>query len=170
MTAPAPALSSLRVFRLPGRSAETTRRVVAALARLYGSHPLMRYVAVHHVGAHSTMPQLEQARRVHRWVQRRFRFVLEAGEQVQTPARTILWGYGDCDDLSALVAALLTALRIEWRLMLLAYDWPGSPPQPFHIWVQARLDGRWVDLETSDPTARFGEPPVAVMRRRRVSF
>ncbi len=166
---PPPALSSLRVVRLPGRSPEFTRRIVAALGRLYGNHPLMRYIAVHHVGADSTLPAVEQARRVHRWVRDHHRFVLEAGEQVQTPARTIIWGYGDCDDLSALVAALLTALRIEWRAMLLAYATPTGP-KPFHIWIQAMIDGRWVDMEVSDPTARFGEAPAAIMARRRVAF
>lgn len=157
---------SFRYWRLPGMDAERTRSLVAHLARAYGRHPLMRRFVVHRVLTPARVHPRDTAgtvRAIHCWIRDRIRFQNEAGEQILTPARVLIWGFGDCDDRSGLAAAMLEAVGIRWRLVLLA-----RAGTPFHIWPQALVQGRWLDLETSDDRARLGESPEALMKRTAV--
>jgi transglutaminase-like putative cysteine protease len=52
-----------------------------------------------------------------RWVQGLY-YVNEPGERLQDPLYTVQVGYGDCDDLAMLLAALAESLRIPWRYVL----------------------------------------------------
>jgi hypothetical protein len=45
-------------------------------------------------------------------------YVNEPGERLQDPLYTVQVGYGDCDDLAMLLAALCESLRIPWRFVL----------------------------------------------------
>lgn len=158
---------TFRYWRLPFKHPELTRRLVAHVARVYGGHPLMRRFVVLNVlrpAGIGARDDLAAARAICEWVRDRVQFVNEAGESVLTPARVLLWRYGDCDDRSGLVAAMCESIRLPWRLVLLARR-VGERRVPFHIWPQARVGGRWYDLETSHPAGRFGEHPVAMMRR-----
>ena len=162
-------MSTFRFWSVPKKGPEQTRRLVEELARIQGHHPTMRYAAVKlMLEPYGVDPrdQVGAVRAIHAWVRDHVRFVDEPGESILTPARVLLWRYGDCDDRSCLVAALLEAIRIPWRLMLLARR-VGGRLAPFHIWPQAFAAGRWVDVETSDRRAEFGEHPAALMRRLR---
>ena len=167
-------MSAFRFWRLPYRNAEATRRLVDLVARVYGHHPRMRQFVAHQVLEPARVPHrddLAAARAIHAWVTKNIRFLNEAGEQVLTPARVLNMRYGDCDDRSGLVAAMLTSIRIPFRLMLLGRRRPApdgaSRLVPFHIWPQAIIRGRVFDLETCHPKARFGEHPRDLMRRMR---
>lgn len=158
---------NFRFWRIPNRGAIHTRELVRQVAKTYGAHPLMRKYVVHQVlGPAGVVPrdQLGMARAIHGWVRDRIAFVNEAGESVLTPGRVLLWRYGDCDDRTGLVAAMLEAVRIPWRLQLLCRRRRGRLV-PFHIWPQARIAGRWHDLETSHSRSRFAEHPANLMRR-----
>lgn len=153
-------------WRIPGMDARRTRTLVHDLAVAYGRHPLMRRFVVHQVLVPAKVhPRdvLGTVRAVHQWVRDHVRFQNEPEEQVLTPARVLLWRFGDCDDRSGLVAAMLEAVGIPWRLVLLTRH-----QVPFHIWPQASVKGHWVDLETSDDRARLGETPEHLMRRTAV--
>lgn len=161
-------IDGYRAIEVPGRDAEQTRSLVEWGARLYGSRPLMRYFTVRHVIEPARVGErdtLGQVRAVFEWVRDRIRFSNEAGEQVLLPDRVLLWRFGDCDDKTCLVAAMLESIRIPWRTALLARN-----GVPFHILPQANVDGRWYDLEVSDQRARFGEDPRDLMRRVAVSL
>lgn len=158
-------MSSFVFWRIPGMSAHRTRRLVHDLAVAYGRHPLMRRFVVHEVLEPARVhprDTLGTVRAIHRWVTTRVRFQHEPGEQVLTPGRVLAWRFGDCDDRSGLVAAMLEAVGIRWRLVLLTRG-----GVPFHIWPQAFV-GRWIDIETSDDRARLGEAPEALMKRTAV--
>ena len=60
---------------------------------------------------------LAQAALLLKWVQGLY-YVNEPGERLQDPLYTVQVGYGDCDDLAMLLAALCESLRIPWRLTL----------------------------------------------------
>lgn len=151
-----------RYWRFPGSDPWRTAALVDEVARLYGGKPLMRAITVRILDEAGAPPRDDEAaaRAIHAWVRDRVRFVLEAGEQVLTPARVLLWGFGDCDDRSGLVAALLHAIRIPFRLVLLC----RRSGTPYHIWPQALVGGRWVHLETSSPRARFDQHPRDLAR------
>lgn len=153
---------TFRAWALPGKHPARTKRLIEQLARLYGGHPLMRWIVVRHILQPAGVPARDHeraARAIHAWVRDEIRFELEAGEQVLTPARVIRWLFGDCDDRAGLVAACLESLRIPWRLQMELWADGG------HIWPEAHVGGRWTPLETSDRRARFGEHPRALIRR-----
>lgn len=161
-----------RLSRIAGIDAEQTRRIVAQLAEDYGRHPGMRYILAQHIlrpaGVRTREPE-PRARAIHAWVRDRTWFTPEAGEQIESPARSLAWRFADCDGFTALIGALLVAATIPWRPMLLARD-EGDRLRPFHIWPQAHIGGRWVDLEACEPSARFGEHPIDVMARLRLTL
>lgn len=159
---------SYQHFALSGIDADRTRALVGELAEVYGAHPLMRAFVVQQVLAPARVPpynDLAAVAAIHRWVRDEVRFVREAGEQVLTPARVLIWRFGDCDDRSGLVAAMLQSIDIKWRLELLARG-----GVPFHIWPQALVGGRWIEVETSHPRAKLHEHPAALMHRLTVSL
>ena len=55
---------------------------------------------------------------------------------------------GDCDDKAILLAALLGSIGFE-HVRFVAAAW--SPDQFSHVWTQVFLNGRWVDLEPTEP-------------------
>ncbi len=152
----------MRVWRIDSRSAAQTQAIVEHLARLYGGLPQMRDCvgALLHRQRVAPRDDTGVARAIWAWVTHRVRFLNEAGEIVQTPAKTMMALFGDCDDRTSLLCAMLESVRIPWRTRLLSKN-----GVPYHIWPQALVGGRWVDLETSDERARFGEHPDALMRR-----
>ena len=158
---------AFRCWRLKGKDPELTRRLVAAVARVYGAHPLMRHLVVEHVLRPARAHPRDDAakvRAIQEWVRDNIRFENESGEQVLTPGRVLIWRFGDCDDRAGLVVAMLESIRIPWRLELLSRK-VGAQMVPFHIWPLALVDGRWVHLETSDSRARCGEHPADLMQR-----
>lgn len=58
-----------------------------------------------------------QAKALLRWVQENVYFVNEPGERIQDPIRTLKVRYGDCDDMSILLAALFESLNLPWRFV-----------------------------------------------------
>jgi hypothetical protein len=52
------------------------------------------------------------------FVQDRIFYVNEPGERLQDPTYTLRVGYGDCDDMALLLAALCESLRLPWRFVI----------------------------------------------------
>ncbi len=68
---------------------------------------------------------------------------------------------GDCEDLSALLMAVLYLLGFESRIV-----WIDQPGQAYnHVSLQVRLSDQWVWAEPSLEGAYLGEHPYAAMRR-----
>ena len=154
-------------FTLAGVDAVQTQRIVEELAEWYGNSPLMRLATVDLVlrpaGIHER-DKVGAVAAVYRFVRDEVRFTEEAGEQVLSPGRTLAWRYGDCDDKTALVCAMLESIRVRWKTALLG-RLAGDGFRPFHILPYAFVQGVWVPLEVSDRRARPGEDPRDLMRR-----
>lgn len=162
-------MSTYCAWSLDGMNPYRTRALVALVARVYGRHPRMRAHVARVLDAAGAPPHnnVAAALAIFEWVRDNIRFLLEQGEQVLTPGRVLQWGFGDCDDRSGLVCAMLESIRIPWRLMLLARKLDDGRLRPYHIWPQALVAGQWVNLETSDRAALFGEHPTALTRKVR---
>lgn len=84
-----------------------------------------------------------------RYCRDRIRYVRDiySVEVLQTPDITVQVGGGDCDDKSILLAALLASIGHRARFIAIAF----LPGQYSHVWVQAFIDGEWLDLEPTEP-------------------
>ena len=59
------------------------------------------------------------------WVQQHITYVNEGEETFQTPLATLRQGYGDCDDLTTLIASLVESLGIPCELVAVAWAEPS---------------------------------------------
>lgn len=109
------------------------------------------------------LPQKDYRReleRVHAYVRDHIRYVKDVNgvETLQSPEQTLYMGQGDCDDKSILAASLLEAIGFSTRFRAI-----GFRPKCFsHVLVEAKLDGKWIPVETTEPVALGWQPLGAV--------
>lgn len=85
--------------------------------------------------------QRGQALALGEWVQGQIRYVAEMPETFQTPVTTIAEGYGDCDDMTTLIASLCESIGIGTELVGL--EWKTTNPQTlgeYLKWLGFRSD------------------------------
>lgn len=101
--------------------------------------------------------------RIFSWVRDSIRYTRDVRgvETVQTPAKTLDYRQGDCDDQVTLLAALLESVGIQSRFKAV-----GFRPNHFqHVYLEARDNGNWIALDPTEQVPVGWEPPnpVAVM-------
>lgn len=167
------------IFRFAAETVETTvagdevaqRRVtfdsqedqIAFLRQLVNeSHPLASIRArardiVFRVHNSPQRNQVAYAIAIGRWVQENIQYVNESPEVFQVPTATIAMGYGDCDDMVTVVAALLEAIGIESEIV--GMEWAAGGGRAFqHIFARAVIPAAGgqklrIPLDTSLPIA-----------------
>lgn len=90
------------------------------------------------------------AEAVYQWMKTNIQYIRDPHgiELIQSPLKTIEYGYGDCDDQSILAASLLSSLGIPSRFKVVKAN-PSNPDGYSHVYVQY-FDGRsWKGF---DPT------------------
>jgi len=94
-----------------------------------------------------------EAKKLTEFVRDNIRYVkdIDGVETVHKPAALLQVGAGDCDDKAVLLAALLLSIGHTPQFIAVSFD----PEQYCHVWVQDYLNGKWVDLETTEPL-QFG--------------
>lgn len=77
----------------------------------------------------------------------------EEGDIPRTPLETLLAGGGDCEDLSILMASLLKAAPVDWKVELVLMDSNNlqSPINANHMIVSVEYGGRRRLIETTNP-------------------
>jgi len=89
-----------------------------------------------------------------KWVQANIRYVRENPEVFQLPTATIAIGYGDCDDMTTVVASLLEAVGIDSEIVGMEWDHPSGRAFQ-HIFPRAVVSSagsKWrIPLDTSLP-------------------
>lgn len=69
-------------------------------------------------------------------------------ETLHDPVTLLKVGAGDCDDKAILLAALLKSIGFdEVQFVAIAFE----PDLYSHVWVRAKVDGKWLDLEPTEP-------------------
>ncbi len=107
-----------------------------------------------------------QAIAIGRWVQNNITYVEEDPEVFQTPTATVAMGYGDCDDMTDLVAALLQSIGITNELWGL--EWRREYRHIFPVAVVPGASGPEripLDASLSTPIEHLTDP-VAIARQR----
>lgn len=110
---------------------------------------------------------------IQKYTQQNIKFFREQPERFASPIRTILWGLGDCDDKSILIATVLRSFKIPVRLVFVVIEMIDKATHKIkkmgHVWPQAYLQAnasssdrhnfRWVSLESVRPLP-FGASPI----------
>lgn len=81
------------------------------------------------------------------YAQHYIKFFREDPERFTSPLRTIVWGFGDCDDKSIFIATILRSFRIPVRLKFIRFTVP-SGKKVSHVYPQAKINGQWISLES----------------------
>lgn len=102
--------------------------------------------------------------RLYEWVDENIRFVRDINgvETIQTPARTLDLGVGDCDDHAILLSALLESIGHPTRFAALGF----APGHFSHVLAETKIGrDKWLSLETTVPGAFPGWYPPRVSER-----
>lgn len=142
----------------PGRAGvRATLEEMRALVRAYKKNLLVRETAA---GITSELQQknyLGEVKLNHRFVRDNIRYIrdIHGIETIQSPQYTLQNGYGDCDDKSTLLAALLESIGHPTRFVAV-----GKRPGKFnHVYVETLVGKRWFPLETTEPVPAGWAPP-----------
>jgi len=80
-------------------------------------------------------------------------------ETLSTPDKTMLMGYGDCDDKTVLLASLAESVGYPTRFVVAGYSVPGSLE---HVYLQIFGAGEWIDCDPTENQALGYFPPDPV--------
>lgn len=115
--------AAAKVYHLPawkGMSDPARLGALRQIALEAGRDPRLATLAVQIIRQAGVRPRdyIGQSRALLKWTQHRIFYVNEPGERLQDPVYTLRVGYGDCDDMALLLAALCESIRIPWRFVI----------------------------------------------------
>lgn len=102
-------------------------RILRKIAKEYGRDPRLREHTVNVIRQAGAQARdyRSMAQAILSYVQNNIYYVNEPGEQVQSPWYTIRKGFGDCDDMSVLMAAMAESIMLPWRFALAGKGFAG---------------------------------------------
>lgn len=111
-----------------------------------------------------------ERRTVFAWVLRNIRFQQDPtdAECLRPPITTLQWGFGDCDDINAiLLPSLLKSAGHTVRLVTISSH-PAAPRQFSHVYCEVfdEHSGRWIPLDAARRGTSFGSAPSHHFRKR----
>lgn len=129
-----------------------TRDTLRIMARLVRDGKKSLYVRSRAASLVDKLKQKDwrgEAAALHQFVRDHIRYVrdIRGVETVQEPEYTLLHGYGDCDDKSTLLAAMLESIGHPTRLVAVA----KTGRNYCHVLVETKIGGRWIPAETTEP-------------------
>jgi hypothetical protein len=162
-------LDSAKTYHLPAWGETSDPKRIAILRRIAmaaGRDPRVATVAINVLKTNGIKPRdyVEQARVLLKFVQHRIYYANEPGERLQDPAYTLRVGYGDCDDMALLLAALCESIRLPWKFVI-----SGRRGSNLVRWVEGDpySPARWAHIYLTignrpfSPTKwRFAEPTL----------
>jgi transglutaminase-like putative cysteine protease len=116
-------LDAAKTYHLPawGETSDPKRiAILRKIALASGRDPRVATVAIGIFRDNHIKPRdyENQARVLLKFVQHRIYYANEPGERLQDPAYTLRVGYGDCDDMALLLAALCESVRLPWKFVI----------------------------------------------------
>jgi len=109
---------------------------------------------------------------VYNWVNHNIAYVRDpdAVEYLQSPPKTLQYGYGDCDDLATLSAALLSSIGVPTRFKVVKAD-PRNRGSFSHVYVEYLDRGEWIPFDiTLHSHAGAGIADSAIYGKRTVTI
>ena len=116
-------LDEAKTYHLPAWGETSDPKRIAILRRIAlagGRDPRVATVAIGVLKTNGVQPRdyVGQGRALLKFVQSRIYYANEPGERLQDPAYTLRVGYGDCDDMALLLAALCESIRLPWKFVI----------------------------------------------------
>lgn len=110
-------------------------------------------------------PESQEIEKIFQWVKNNIEFRGEAEETLQTPLVTLQLKAGDCDDQTALVAAMLKSLgyQVEIKTVAVERDDPNLSTHVYAV-VKDKKTKQWIPLDTTVGTAFAGWEPQDITR------
>lgn len=113
----------VKAWDLPNwRNSNQTQRMrfLREVAVTSGLDPRMATFVVSILRSNNVKPRdyVSQASVLLSWVQDNIYYINEPRERLQEPFYTLKVGYGDCDDMVLLLAAMFTSINLEFRFVL----------------------------------------------------
>jgi transglutaminase-like putative cysteine protease len=104
-----------------------------------------------------------KAKALWQWVKANIKYIPDpyGTEQLHWAATVLSQRYGDCDDQTILMAAMLLAVGIPTRIMAVALNQAGVFE---HVFAQAYLGNDWVTMETTEDKPFGWSPPNIISR------
>lgn len=140
-----------------------TRATLALMARIADAgardvtvrEAAIRILRSSNAPAHNPLAEL---RAIFEWVRDHIRYTRDPLnlETLQTPARTLAWSAGDCDDMATLLVALARTVDIPARFVFRSI---GTGPRRAgfnHVYVVANVGGRTVAMDPIYRGTPFG--------------
>lgn len=146
-----------------GREAvEQTLRVMAGSIQEARLQPTIRALAESIVKGLPQKNYRAEAEAVQIWVQDNIRYLRDprGNELLQSPLVTLAKRQGDCDDQTALTAALLASIGQTVRLVAVAF----KPGKFAHVLTETQLGDVWTPVETTEMWP-LGQGPQNVVER-----
>lgn len=143
---------------LPGRDGIIqTLKIMRTLVRQYKRDGHLRAVAQSIVESVPLKSWTSEAQAVLNFVRSTVRYTLDTNgvELIQTPDRLLDTRFGDCDDMSLLLATLLESIGHPTRFVAVGL----SPGELTHVYVQTRIGDRWIGADPTEPYPLGWEPP-----------
>lgn len=133
---------------------------MASLASTAKTTPRIRELALSIVGLVPGKNFRGEIDRIFVWVRDNVRYTRDVRgvETVQTPAKTLDYMQGDCDDQVTLLAALLESVGIQARFKAVGF----RPHHYQHVYLEARDNGDWIALDPTEQVPVGWEPPNPV--------
>jgi transglutaminase-like putative cysteine protease len=163
MLAPTPRLSGQIVALQDGmRGIEQTLGTMRQLVNQYRTDLTIRQTATATIFLTPEKDQLAEACALFELVRDGIRYTRDVHgvETISTPVITLQGRLGDCDDQVVLLASLLESVGYPTRFVVAGYNYPGELE---HVYLQALLDGCWVDMDPTEqhPMGWAAPRPVA---------
>lgn len=126
------------------------------IALVYKKRLAIRQLAANLVNDLPPKAYAAEVERLFNYVKNNIRYTRDVYEveTLQTPDKTLEFGYGDCDDMVLLLATLLLAIGHPVRFVAM-----GMEPGRFsHVFLETKIGADWVALETTEPVGVGWEP------------
>lgn len=126
-----------------------TLDVMANLVNQSKKTPYIREFARNYVQDLSQKDIYGEVKRLFHFVRDKVRYIkdIRGIETLHTPEKILEQMAGDCDDKSVLIAALLESIGYECRFVAIGFKLNSFT----HVFTQAKLRGKWITLETTEP-------------------
>lgn len=130
------------------------------LAREGSRDANIRAAAVRIIWLQGERNELHEVESIFDYVRDSIRYIRDplCFEAVAHPAQVLALGYGDCDDKSTLLAALLESVGYATRFVIAGY----RSNSPEHVYAQVLVNGQWIDADPTEPYSLGYAPPSPI--------